>query len=139
MAVEIGLTWSASPQRMCRTRPRGTTCAMSPRRTVSLPEPSFPATPRETFNPSTISGLRRPPLRSWESSWVSFSMARRTEASRLERSKASSVAVGRLAEEAELGGVESVRAWALLALPAFLWRVGEVVKARDDLGKKIGV
>jgi hypothetical protein len=101
---------------------------MSPNRTVSFP---WPAVPSCTFKLSTTSGLSLPPPRSWLRSWVSFSIALRICASRLETSYASSVGVG--SPGFFTGGEESVCAWALLALPAFLHSEWLTEKLREAL------
>lgn len=114
---------SASPAMMLMVLPLGTTCAMSDSRTVSL----LPFT-SVTRSDSSFSGLKRPPARSWERSCVSFSIALRMFASRVEKSKASSVDVGAAAPST--GGEESVEACERLTLPVFLKQDGLVVKVR---------
>ena len=98
---------------------------MSPSLTLSLPSLAVPSC---TFKLSTMSGFIFPPLRSWLRSCVSFSMAFSICDSSPERSKASSVGV--MAPELLTGGVPSVLAWALFALPAFLWSDALMEKSR---------
>jgi hypothetical protein len=80
---------SASPTITTTVRPpRGITCARSPSRTLALPSAPFPRVTC-TFKPSSTSGLKRPPGRSFPKSSFSFSNARSIPLSNSEQSNGS--------------------------------------------------
>lgn len=83
-----GLT-SFSPTITPSTLPRGTTCATSPSRTLSLPL-SLSLFTSCTRRFSKSSGLKRPPARSFDSSSFSLSCALEMPLSSSEKSKGSS-------------------------------------------------
>lgn len=125
---------ASSPQMMFSTRPLGTTCAISPSLTLSLPSPLGPSC---TFKASTSSGFILPPPRNWLKSWVSFSMALRICDSRPETSYASSVGVA--APVLLTGGALSLRPFAALPLPPFLCRGTLREKLRAVWESRFGV